>query len=200
VELASAELLISLLPGIEKDLTVQDYIAQTREAQEREWPLVQLMPGAKRLIEHLHKHSVPMAVATASGRSKTELKIKHDLCPEDKKALFKLFGKNILCGDDPGVLKGKPAPDIFLRAAHMIGRDVGNPEDEPTEAQIEERKKGLVFEDAIPGVQAGLKAGMNVIWVPDPNLLALDPGLEVVPLSSLEEFKPESWGLPPYDQ
>lgn len=39
-----------------------------------------------------------------------------------------------------------------------------------------------------------------VVWVPDPNLLAL--GLDTVVadevLSSLENFKPETWGLPPY--
>lgn len=140
-----------------------------------------------------------MAVATGSDRHKFEIKVNHELCAEDKKTLFGLFGTNIICGDDPGILKGKPAPDIFLRAAHMIGRAVGKPEEDPTDDQVEERKKGLVFEDGVPGVQAALKAGMNVVWVPDPNLLALEPGLEVVPISSLEDFKPETWGLPPYD-
>lgn len=44
----------------------------------------------------------------------------------------------------------------------------------------------------------------TVVWVPDPNLLKLDMAgtPEVQPdqmLKSLEEFKPEEWGLPPYD-
>ena len=47
-----------------------------------------------------------------------------------------------------------------------------------------------------------------VVWVPDPNLVALgDRGMEAVSpidrpdliLKSLEDFVPEQWGLPPYD-
>lgn len=58
-------------------------------------------------------------------------------------------------------MSGKPAPDIFLVAAReVLGRDVGEPNVEPTIAQLEERAKGLVFEDALPGLQAGKRAGM----------------------------------------
>jgi len=57
---------------------------------------------------------------------------------------------------------GKPAPDIFLVAAkELLGRDVGRPDVECTDAQREERAKGLVFEDALPGMQAGKRAGMS---------------------------------------
>ena len=46
-----------------------------------------------------------------------------------------------------------------------------------------------------------------VVWVPDPNLIALNGGVETPAtieqpdqiLMSLEDFKPEEWGLPPYD-
>lgn len=38
-----------------------------------------------------------------------------------------------------------------------------------------------------------------VVWVPDPNLLAVDSSLDVTKLSSLEQFRPEEWGLPAYD-
>lgn len=41
-----------------------------------------------------------------------------------------------------------------------------------------------------------------VVWVPDPNLLKLNHQTEEIPdqiLSSLEDFNPEEWGLPPYD-
>ena len=59
-------------------------------------------------------------------------------------------------------MKGKLAPDIFLTTAReMLNRDVGHPEISLTDIQICERGKGLVFEDALPGVQAGKRAGMS---------------------------------------
>lgn len=43
---------------------------------------------------------------------------------------------------------------------------------------------------------------MNVIWVPDPSLRALNPketyGAKSI-VESLKEFKPEQWGLPPME-
>jgi len=70
------------------------------------------------------------------------------------------------------------------------------------EAEREERVRGLVFEDAIPGVRAGKLAGMNVVWVPDENLLSVGPSRDIEKpdqvLRSLEAFIPEEWGLPPF--
>jgi len=56
----------------------------------------------------------------------------------------------------------------------------------------------LVFEDAPNGVEAALKAQMQVCHVPDPNLASEFRGLSYCELSSLEQFKPEDWGLPPF--
>jgi len=42
-----------------------------------------------------------------------------------------------------------------------------------------------------------------VVWVAVPELRALDTGADVAAdqiLQSLDEFRPEEWGLPPYDQ
>ena len=115
-----------------------------------------------KLIQHLHKHKIPIAVATGSQRRNYEQKSAH-LMDE----LFGLFEKRVVCADD-GLIKpgrGKPHPDVFLVAAsRMLGRDVGEGEAEErsvSEAQRAERAKGLVFEDAIPGVQAGKRAGMH---------------------------------------
>ena len=62
--------------------------------------------------------------------------------------------------------RGKPHPDIFLVAAkECLGRDIGDVSTDISvdlaEDLVTERKRGLVFEDAIPGVIAAKRAGMN---------------------------------------
>lgn len=61
----------------------------------------------------------------------------------------------VVSSDD--VVHGKPAPDMFLLAAKLMGV---RPE------------RCLVFEDAEPGVQAALAAGMAVVRVPSRQLKA----------------------------
>ena len=83
--------------------------------------------------------------------------------------MFGKFEGRVMCADDGwlGEGRGKPEPDIFLHAARvLLGRDVGGEdgngkEGEVSDGQREDRAKGLVFEDAIPGVQAGRRAGMK---------------------------------------
>ena len=90
--------------------------------------------------------------------------------------VFDCFEDKIVCADDAKYnMKGKPAPDVFLTAAKVLGRDVGMPEEQCTNSRREERAKGLVFEDAIPGMQAGKRAGMSgritAYYAPDPSLI-----------------------------
>ena len=217
---AAAAHLLSFFPDI--PLTIDDYLAQRQILQDARWPHVQLLPGVERLVAHLVAHAVPIAIASGSARRNFELKTAH------LQRVFAHFGENVVCGDDDGAERGKPFPDVFLAAARKLGRDVG-PNDEGDvvgEAEREERAGGLVFEDALPGVQAGKRAGMCgafcslffvwslgsyhltpflsvVAWVPDQNLL--DVGSSQVTerpdqvLHSLEVFVPEEWGLPPFD-
>ena len=56
--------------------------------------------------------------------------------------------KAIVCAED--VKHGKPAPDIFLEAAHRLGVDPA---------------LCVAFEDANLGVQAAMAAGMTVVDV-----------------------------------
>ncbi|XP_020518889.1 (DL)-glycerol-3-phosphatase 2 isoform X2 [Amborella trichopoda] len=132
-----------------------------------------------RLISHLHTHGVPMCVATSSHRRHFELKTtKH----KEKISMM----HHVVCGDDPGIKQGKPSPDIFLLAAQKFK---GAPIDQD---------RILVFEDAPSGVAAAKNAGMWVVMVPDPNLdTSLYKGADQV-LTSLLEFKPSDWGLPPF--
>lgn len=57
---------------------------------------------------------------------------------------------NAIYGDM--VERGKPEPDIFLKAAELIGQDP---------------KECLVLEDSAPGLLAGKAAGGYTIYVPD---------------------------------
>jgi len=105
-------------------------------------------PGATRLVQTLARHNVPLAIATSSRAVAVEKKrIRHD-------GIFKHI-PIIVCGDDPAVKNGKPAPDGFLEAARRLGVDPGD---------------CLVFEDAVAGVQSARAAGCRVIAVPDPRM------------------------------
>ena len=72
-------------------------------------------------------------------------------------------------GDDARIPKGKgkPAPDIYLLALETINSRIRG-EGREREVTLEEC---LVFEDSVPGVEAGRRAGMRVVWCPHPELL-----------------------------
>lgn len=191
--------MLSFFPDI--DLPIETYLRERNILQDAAWPHVPLLPGVQKLVAHLAKHKIPISVATGSRRAKFELKTAGH--PDT----FNLFENKVICGDDKELVKrGKPSPDIFIAAARdMLGKDVGDAfatEDKLTQNQKEERRKGLVFEDGMPGMQAGKRAGMAVVWIPDTGLLNVEydgPERADQILKSMEEFKPEEWGLPPYD-
>jgi len=175
-ELDAASLLIQET-GV--DMTADEYLRERNEKQAEKFLFTKPLPGVMRLVKHLKMHNIPMVVATSSHRSNFEIKSRNN------QELFRLFG-SVICGDDPNIKNGKPAPDLFLAACERLG----NP---PVE-------QCLVFEDAVNGIQAARNAGMPVVWVPDPRLAAIHPGgngaMEV--LLSLEFFDPAKFGLPPF--
>lgn len=154
-EVASAEHLLSFFPDI--PLTVDSFVAQKNKMLDEIWPTVTALPGVRKLVHHLKVHDIPIAVATSSGRHKYELKTKN------LADLFGYFEGKVVCGDDKQYnMRGKPEPDIFITAAReMLGRNVGHPAEECTVDHSQERARGLVFEDSLPGIQAGKRAGMS---------------------------------------
>ncbi|ORX92995.1 HAD-like protein [Basidiobolus meristosporus CBS 931.73] len=166
-----------IITELQLPLTPEQYIAEKKRLEEEKFPLVKPLPGVEKLLRYLKDHGIPMVVATSSHKENFLLKTSRN------QELFQLFD-HIICGDDPRVKHGKPAPDIFIEAAKLIG----NPAPENC----------LVFEDSVNGVEAGLAAGMHVCWVPDPNVRSRvdgDSGAVAV-YSSLEEFDPEVFELP----
>ncbi|XP_033761118.1 pseudouridine-5'-phosphatase-like [Pecten maximus] len=170
-----------LIDELQLPITVDEYLVKARAQQKILFPTVGLLPGAEKLIHHLHKHKVPIAVATGSSKRSIGLKTTRH------QDLFSLFLHFVYSSDDPEVKHGKPAPDCFLIAASRFP-------DNPNPSQC------LVFEDAINGVMAAHDAGMQCVWVPDPKQ-PQDGYREkaTLTLDSLLQFKPEQFGLPPYD-
>ncbi|XP_037572205.2 uncharacterized protein LOC119454312 [Dermacentor silvarum] len=160
-------------------LPPDEYMAAVDHIYEETFPNAQLMPGADRLVRHLHAHGVPMAIATSSKPASFGLKMMRH---RDFLALF----HHVVCsGGDPEVKRGKPHPDIFLVAASRFDK-------KPTSEKV------LVFEDSVMGVTAALAAGMQVVMVPDPRMDEESKRRATTCINTLMDFKPEIFGLPPF--
>ena len=144
------------------------YLQRVHESQKKHFPSCKPLPGVPELLQTLSSRSDPpvyMALATSSHRINYNLKTDH------LASLFQVFpSENIVLGDDPRIPpgRGKPAPDIYLLALDTINERLsrdGKPQVNPEEC--------LVFEDSVPGVEAGRRAGMQVVWCPHPELYKL---------------------------
>ena len=91
--------------------TVDEFVKDFRELSQQRLPNVDFMPGAERLVRHLHANNVPICVATSSGEESVKIKT------QNHQEVFKLF-HHITKGTD--VKEGKPSPEIFLLAASLF--------------------------------------------------------------------------------
>lgn len=163
------------------NITVDEFLRRMEARCIDMLPKCQLLPGAERLVRHLVKNQIPIAIGTSSSLEALELKTRHH------GEFMMSFSHLVSATDDPEVAAGKPAPDVFLVCAKRFDR--------PPEAD-----KVLVFEDAPNGVRAALAAGMQAIMVPDPAVVTQEQRKEAtLCLDSLEQFAPDQFGLPPYD-
>lgn len=79
------------------------------------------LPGAERLINHLHSHNIPFCLATSSSKESFDIKA------TNHQEFFSKFNHIVLGSSDSGVTRGKPFPDIFLAAAGRF-KDQPKPE------------------------------------------------------------------------
>ncbi|CAG9567961.1 unnamed protein product [Danaus chrysippus] len=177
----SHELAKIITEELELPLTPDEFLVESRKQFQELFPDTELMPGAERLIRHLDNKGIPIGLATSSSKESYHLKVdKHH------QELFSLFPYKTFGSSDPDVARGKPYPDIFLVAASKF----------PENPKVEQC---LVFEDSVNGVRAGLAAGMQVVMVPDPRVDKTLTEEATLVIGSLEEFKPELFGLPPFE-
>ena len=120
------------------------------------------MAGARELLSRLR---IPFCVATNGPREKVELTL-------TLTGLRAFFGDRIFCAYETGLFK--PDPGLFLHAAACLG---------------EAPEHCAVVEDSIPGIKAGLDAGMPVFCLHDPAGLPAELTKGVTFIRSLDELE-----------
>ncbi|KAK4097832.1 HAD-like protein [Parathielavia hyrcaniae] len=161
-------------------ITQEEYSKQLYALQAQHFITTQPLPGVPELLSNLGRtrywdlppttttskeknagQRVHIALATSSHLTNFRLKTSH------LTDLFSVFPttRRVL-GDDPRIPpgRGKPLPDIFLLALQTINDSL------PASEKPIRPEECLVFEDSVPGVEAGRRAGMRVVWCPHPML------------------------------
>ena len=111
---------------------------------------VPVKEGVREILEFFKGKGMPIAVASSSFARQIEANL--------HKANLRSYFSEVVSGTE--VEYGKPAPDIFLRAASRLGC-------KPQEC--------FVFEDSENGIRAGYAAGCTTIMVPD----LIEPSSEI---------------------
>lgn len=105
-----------------------------------------LAEGTIQLFEKLKERNVPFVIATSSGIENVEFYIR-------TLSLNNWFRNEDIIYDD-GSVRGKPSPDLFLKALKVMGI---------------EGKNAVIFEDSIAGVKAAEAAGAGRIVIVNSN-------------------------------
>jgi len=120
--------------------------------------LSSLAPGAEELLDYLKEHHIPYAVATGSGLDNVEFYFSY-------LKLGRWFSMDNLIYCD-GSIPGKPAPDIYHKAANAIGLSA---------------KDCLIFEDGTSGLRSAFASGAGAVCaiyekgLPDPVTADMSP-------------------------
>ena len=95
-----------------------------------------LVDGLEKFLDELKKNNVPMTIATAAGLNNVKFFFEHF-------NLSKWFNREYVVYDD-GTLPGKPEPDMYLKAAEVIGMEISD---------------CIIFEDSRSGIKAAKNSG-----------------------------------------
>ena len=128
----------------------------------------EILPGSLDFLIELRNAKIKTAVGSASKNTPMIL---------ERVGIRELFDA---VADGNNVSKAKPDPEVFLKAAEMLGIDPG---------------QCIVFEDAIAGVQAAINAGMLAIGIGLPEVLTeanmVISGLNEINLEKLKKIEME---------
>ena len=103
---------------------------------------IELLPGAREILDYCRAQKVLMSVASGSPRSAIEKNLRRTGIRE--------YFTAVVGGDE--ILNGKPAPDIFLLAAEQLNLS-------PAEC--------YVFEDSFNGIISAHRAGCVPVMIPN---------------------------------
>ena len=150
-------MLVSALAG--KDYIMEAYSEAVYEYVRNEKKKATTpMKGVKEILDFFREEDVPMAVASSSDRKDIEENL--------RAAGIREYFRAIVGGDQ--VEKGKPDPEIFLRAAKALEL---SPED------------CYIFEDSFNGIRAANAAGGCAVMIPD----QVQPDEEIKGISKVYE-------------
>jgi HAD superfamily hydrolase (TIGR01509 family) len=128
-----------LVPADQPPLDEVDFLRQLRaNMADRFRQGLNEIPGARALLVHLQALGMPFAIGTNGPREKAELTL-------SLTGLRPLLGDRVFCAPEVGSFK--PEPGLFLHAAAALGCAPHT---------------CAVVEDSLPGVLAGVAAGMQV--------------------------------------
>ncbi|WP_172327554.1 HAD family phosphatase [Mangrovicoccus sp. HB161399] len=123
--------------------------------------ILKAMPGAVEAWQAAEAAGLKQAVASNSDRIIVEANLGH----------MGLISPGMVTVSRNDVVRGKPDPEIYLRAAHLLGIA-------PADA--------VVMEDSGTGAQAGLAAGMQVLIVPYSEIEAPEGARKLGSMAELE--------------
>jgi HAD superfamily hydrolase (TIGR01509 family) len=126
---------------------------------------IPVMPGAMDLVKACKEKGYPLAIATSTPRGTVVEVLAASGFDREVEIVASAY--------DPEVKHGKPAPDVFLRAATLLGVEPAN---------------CLVFEDSGLGIQAAKAAGMRCVAVPGSHVKESDKGAADLVLKSLVDM------------
>uniref|UniRef100_A0A7E4VMS9 HAD-like protein n=1 Tax=Panagrellus redivivus TaxID=6233 RepID=A0A7E4VMS9_PANRE len=176
--------------GIADTVTTAEYNEIYDRVLQVELANAPLLPGVVKLVEHLLKHNIPIAVCTGSDEREFAQKT-----PKLAEFISK-FENIVLAGSDSEVKRGKPAPDPYIVTMKRFTIPPKTP------ANV------LVFEDSINGARSGLAAGCATVFVPQKEFITHDWEeriIDIKPLlaatvDSLTEVDLDQFELPGYDE